>query len=91
MKNEDVVKGFRAGLMCHSGHLDSEYGKLYSYLTCIAQKVGDKIYLNETKYSCTTSRHQSLVRRICNPYRIMCNSIPKNIVKLDKYINGEQS
>ena len=57
MKNEDVVKGFRAGLMCHSGHLYSEYGKLYSYLTCIAQKVGDKIYLNETKYSCTTSHH----------------------------------
>lgn len=91
MKNEDVVKGFRDGLMCHSEHLHSEYGKLYSYSTCIAQKVGDRIYLNETKYSCTTSHHQALVRRICNPYMIMCNSIPRNIINLNKYINGEQS
>lgn len=91
MRNEDVVKGFRDGLMCHSEHLYSEHGRLYSYCTCIAQKVGDRVYLNETKYSCTTSHHQTLVRRICNPYRIMCDSIPRNIVKLDKYINGGQS
>lgn len=91
MRNEDVVKGFRDGVTCHSEHLYSEHGKLYSYSTCIAQKVGDSIYLNETKYSCTTSHHQTLVRRICNPYRIMCDSIPRNIVKLDKYINGGQS
>lgn len=86
MKNEDVVKGFRDGLMCHSEHLHSEYGKLYSYSTCIAQKVEDRIYLNETKYSCTTSHHQTLVRRICNPYRIHCDTIPINITKLDNYI-----
>lgn len=91
MRNEDVVKGLRDDLMCHSEHLYSEHDRLYSYSTCIAQKVGDRIYLNETKYSCTTCHHQTLVRRICNPYRIICNSIPRNIINLDKYINGEQS
>lgn len=37
MRNEDVVKGFRDGVQCHSEHLYSEHGKLYSYCTCIAQ------------------------------------------------------
>lgn len=86
MKNKDVVKGFKDGITCHSEHLCSVCNKLYSYSTCIAQKVGDKIYLNETKYSCTTSRHQSLVRNICNPYKIFCKDIPIGIIKLDKYI-----
>ncbi len=89
MKNEDVIKGFRDGIMCYSEHLYSEHDKLYSYNTCIAQKVGDRIYLNCTKYSTTTSHHQTLVKRICNPYRILYDKIPINIVKLDKYIGDE--
>lgn len=86
MRNEDVVKGFRDGLQVHSEHLSSENGKLYSYSTCIAQWVGNRVYLNCTKYSATTSHHQTLVRRICNPYRIQCDIIPIGILKLDKYI-----
>lgn len=86
MRNEDVVKGFRDGVQCHSEHLYSEHGKLYSYCTCIAQWHEGKVYLNCTKYSCTTSHHQTLVRRICNPYRIHCDTIPRNITKLDNYI-----
>ena len=86
MRNEDVVKGFRDGLQVHSEHLSSENDKLYSYSTCIAQWIGNRVYLNCTKYSATTSRHQSLVRHICNPYRISCDSIPRGITKLDKYI-----
>jgi hypothetical protein len=87
MRNKEVVEGFRDGLMCHSEHLYSEFGKLYSYSTCIAQWVGDRVYLNCTKYSVTTSRHQSLVKSICNPYRIFHDDIPRGIQKLDKYIH----
>lgn len=86
MKNAEVVKGFRDGITCHSEHLYSEYDKLYSYFTCIAQKIDGKIWANETKYSTTTSRHQSLVRTICNPYKIQCEKIPINTVDLNKYI-----
>ena len=86
MRNEEVVRGFRDGITCHSEHLYSEYNKLYSYNTCIAQKINNKIWANETKYSTTTSRHQSLVRTICNPYKIQCEKIPINTVDLNKYI-----
>jgi hypothetical protein len=89
MRNEDVVKGFRDGINCHTENLSSENGKLYSYATCIAQWHEGKIYLNYTKYSTTTSHHQTLVRRHCNPYKIGCDTIPRNIVNLEKYINGQ--
>lgn len=80
--------GFRDDLNAHSGTLFSINNKLYSYDTCIAQKVNDKVYLNCTKYSMTTSHHQGLVRRVCNPILIPCTTIPIGINNLNKYING---
>lgn len=43
----------------------SEDGKdLYSYGTCIATKLANGHFIvNATKYSCTTSKHQSYLRR----------------------------
>lgn len=65
MKNKDIVLEFleqnKAGRSSQS--LTSSGDKLYSYATVIAQWYEGKLYINNTKYSQTTSRHQSLLLR----------------------------
>ena len=38
--------------------------KLYSYSTCIAKRVDDKVFINPKKYSTTTSCHQNMIARV---------------------------
>lgn len=46
-----------------SMHIDDD-DKLFSYGTCIAQKIGNnEVIFNVTKYSNTTSHHQSYARQ----------------------------
>jgi len=62
MKNSELIYSFVAGTSRdgqHTGSVSVEDNKLYSYATCIAERVVDKIVVNETKYSVTTSKHQS--------------------------------
>lgn len=91
MKNIDVIDLFNKGLTGSSENLESTGDRLYSYSTCIAQRKDDGIvYINNTKYSTTTSKHQNLVLRICTPHVVLrCTSIPRGIVKLNKYIDNE--
>lgn len=66
MKNEDVIKAFRNREHANSytGSLWSTGDCLYSYSTCIAEyNKNDNLYVNLTKYSVTTSRHQTLMKR----------------------------
>lgn len=66
MKNEEVVKAFKRREKAESstGSLWSTGDCLYSYSTCIAEYTKDgKLYVNLTKYSTTTSHHQTLVNR----------------------------
>lgn len=69
MTNREVVQAFVRGEKGKSGSLKSTGDKLFSYQTAIAQRVvgnGELLsdyVINTTKYSVTTSRHQSLLRR----------------------------
>lgn len=66
MRNEEVVKAFCEGKKARSstGSLWSTGDCLYSYHTCIAEySVDGKLYINLTKYSTTTSHHQTFVNR----------------------------
>ena len=66
MRNEEVVKAFarREIAKNSTGSLWSNGNCLYSYSTCIAEYTKDgKLYVNLTKYSTTTSHHQTLVKR----------------------------
>ena len=67
MKNEEVIKAFaeRKKARNSTGSLESTGNILYSYATCIAEydKKG-RLYINLTKYSCTTSHHQSILNRL---------------------------
>ena len=66
MRNEEVVISFsrREKAKSSTGSLWSTGDCLYSYHTCIAEYSADgKLYINLTKYSTTTSHHQTLVNR----------------------------
>lgn len=66
MKNEDVVKAFsiRKKAKSYTGSIWSTGDCLYSYHTCIAEyDKNDRLYMNLTKYSVTTSHHQSLMKK----------------------------
>lgn len=67
LKNAEVIKLFTCGNACHNGslHATNVRGiyRLYSYATCICEIDPHRkiCVLNVTKYSHTTSRHQSLL------------------------------
>ena len=66
MRNEEVVKAFsrREEAKSSTGSLQSTGDCLYSYHTCIAEFNNEgKLYINLTKYSTTTSHHQTLVNK----------------------------
>ena len=72
ISNKDLIAGFISGTMSgrRNGSMSiSDDGKrLFSYSTCIAQFDGGLVYLNITKYSPTTSRQQSILRRCVADY-----------------------
>ena len=63
MKNKEVCKEFIYHKVASGSNLVSTGDKLFSYNTCIAQWYPVGIIYNETKYSPTTSRHQSYLRQ----------------------------
>lgn len=63
MKNKEVCKEFIRRRVASGSNLVSTGDKLFSYNTCIAQFNGHALILNETKYSVTTSKHQSYLRK----------------------------
>lgn len=88
MKNIEVISKFlinREYAQTHS--LRSANDHLYSYNTCIAQfDRHNNLYINATKYSQTTSHHQSMLRkqsRHLNPSFVY--NVPKNTQNLLLY------
>lgn len=60
MKNKDVAVLFIAREKANGSNLTSDGTRLFSYNTCIAEFENiNKLYINKTKYSSSTSRHQS--------------------------------
>lgn len=73
MTNFDVcvafVNGSKNGAHSLSMSINHDGSKLYSYATVIAQKLPNgAIILNDTKYSVTTSKHQSHTRLAISRY-----------------------
>ena len=63
MKNLDVIRAFIYGDTLHTTNLRSTGDKLINYSTCIAQRKDGKIYVTDTKFSMSTSKIQSALRR----------------------------
>ena len=73
MTNFDVcvafVNGSNNGCRSKNMWVNQDGSKLYSYGTVIAQKLQNgAIVLNDTKYSVTTSKHQSKIRYAIRMY-----------------------
>lgn len=55
---EAFVNGYQEG-KASRGRLYIEGDKLINYNTCIAERMGQEMLINITKYSPTTSKHQN--------------------------------
>lgn len=88
MTNLEVIRAFINKEEGHSLHITSENNKLFSYTTCIAQWYDDKIIINCTKYSLTSSKHKTMLLREIPGYitLIKLNDVLKDEDDLEKYI-----
>jgi hypothetical protein len=79
MRNRDVCKKFFEGSGDYYGsNLYCDAKRIFSYKTCIGEIVDEDddyitIILNTTKYSATTSKHQSYLKYALQEYQNNCN------------------
>lgn len=91
MKNKEVCEAFLNRESAMGSNLYSDGHKLFSYSTCIAEWEGydNKLYVNSTKYSVTTSIHQSYLRnslsRIWNIEVKYVTNIPKGATSIKTF------
>lgn len=62
-RNIDVIRAFIYGEPAHTLNLMSSGDKLINYSTCIAQRKDGKVYVTDTKFSVSTSKIQSALRK----------------------------
>lgn len=88
MKNKDVIVDFVHHTSSKVLNLYSDGNKLFSFETCIAQWNNGVLIINCTKYSITTSRHLTLLRRaLLNDVCIIeVKDIPIETKDLEKFI-----
>lgn len=87
MKNIEVIEQFIKNKVANTQNLTSTGEFLYSYNTCIAQKKGNKYYINNTKYSSTTSKHRNMLMCQLFPEQIiLINDVPINTKNLVRWI-----
>lgn len=86
MKNIEVVEAFERGIRdatSHTGNLYIDENKLVNYNTTIAQWDNDRMIINKTKYSVSTSKIQGM---IYGHNAIEVKGVPMNAFDLKKYI-----
>lgn len=62
-KTMEVCNAFANGQSLNALNAHSVGDRIYSYNTVIGYRENGKVYVNTSKYSCTTSRHQTYLRR----------------------------
>ena len=82
MRNRDFMSCFVKGEKAVNGNLRSEGDTLFSYFTAIGQKINGKYVVNSTKYSVSTSAHQTYLRRELQKRNI-------NFTETTKYVPRE--
>jgi hypothetical protein len=93
MKNQDVIEAFvgydiKPGIESHTGNLYITMSgrKLMNYNTVLAQRVGNEIIVNSTKYSVTTSKIQTWLRGAAGAYVETTKHVPMNTQDLKEYV-----
>jgi hypothetical protein len=68
MTTEQVIRRFLDGASGSNGRISTDGANLYSYSTLIAFKEGGKVYVTQERYSITSTRHVSALRRALGYY-----------------------
>ena len=87
VNNAKVVLAFKDGKLAKSKSMTSLGDKLLSYGTVICEKCNDKYYYNNTHYSNSTSKHQSIVKSLI-PIDVELNNINRGTKELVRRENG---
>ena len=92
MRNRDVAKDFVNGNKAEGSNLHTiSNNRLYSYQTCICERAKDEkggifYYLNVTRYSPTTTKHQHYIRCELSGHRVVeVNNVPMYAENLHRY------
>jgi hypothetical protein len=93
MKNQDVIEQFvnyniQPNIESHTGNLYITMSgrKLMNYNTVLAQRVGNDLIINSTKYSVTTSKIQTWLRRAAYNFIETTKHVPINTNDLKEYV-----
>ena len=86
LSNQAVINAFINDKSASNTNLRSCNGKLVNYTTCIAQKMGDHIIVNMTKYSVSTSKIQNWVKRELCSYVPTTKHVPLGTQNLRDFI-----
>lgn len=93
MKNQLVANHFILGGTATGSNFCTTGEKLFSYETTIAEWFNGKLLINPTKYSSSTSHHQTLLRKAIIDYDIseeVCvytqTNVPINTSSLKDYV-----
>ena len=89
MTNQEVISKFvNFAESAATANVRSSGDKLFNYATCIAQRHEGKIIENNTRYSVTTSKMQTYLRReLSNKVVITVTNVPIGTCNLVPYIN----
>lgn len=86
ISNQSVINAFANNKTAHNVNMRSEGNKLFSYYTCIAQRLQDgTIVVNSTKYSASTSKVQTYTRNTIKTYKEIVN-VPIGAWELTRYM-----
>lgn len=96
MKTIDVIFAFKSRRAAKTSHVSTDGTKLFSYYTCIAQWYNDNtLIINDNKYSCTTSKHQTYLKNAVENMRgitilLLCCNIQMGARSLTEYLSETQ-
>lgn len=93
MTNAEVINEFINGSCkkCSGGSVSLDGNCLYSFNTCISQRMDNGMFLlNSVKYTITTTRHESMVKKLIPLGKIiMVDNVPSGARDLISfYKNG---
>jgi len=85
LSNSNVINAFVMGRSAKNRNLYTDGTKLVNYYTTIAQRIGNKMVFNATKYSVSTSKIQTWTRGEIGQCTIV-EGVPMGTIDLQRYV-----
>lgn len=85
LSNMSVIESFVMGKAANNTNLRTDGTRLVNYYTTIAQRIGNKMVFNATKYSVSTSKIQTWTRGKIGQCTIV-EGVPMGTIDLQRYV-----